>query len=154
MGFPFWNSSATDWGRYLSDIPQTSSTGLSHLQVQNSLIHNYWQKVEHNISSMNNVQLVKCTILSLLCFGSIDHNLIRNHPQWMLNMVVGMTTLIIVKITITLACTCIYLFKRWTCISCLQSAGLTHNFIVLKLKLYSSKPLQSMMRTSRCRLDK
>ena len=31
LGFPFWNSSATAWGRYLSAIPQARSIGLSHL---------------------------------------------------------------------------------------------------------------------------
>ena len=31
LGFPFWNSSAIDWGKYLSAIPQATRIGPSHL---------------------------------------------------------------------------------------------------------------------------
>lgn len=37
LGFPFWNSSATAWGRYLSAIPQARSIGLSHLKSREAI---------------------------------------------------------------------------------------------------------------------
>lgn len=38
VGFSFWNSSATDWGKCLSDTPQARSIGLSHLILRIQLV--------------------------------------------------------------------------------------------------------------------
>lgn len=54
VAFSFRNSSATDWGKYLSDTPQARSIGLSHLKLGIQLVTLKCIKRNAQVSCMRN----------------------------------------------------------------------------------------------------
>lgn len=57
-GFPFWNSSATDWGRYLSDIPQATNIGLSQLKLYCAGLHHFARETSVWRFNISNVIII------------------------------------------------------------------------------------------------